>query len=453
MTTPPESQNFLRPSEGVLEDDILGIYQQLQDIAETVILPRDEAKLMNVLDDNNFNEIEGFYKEIEHKEQQIKILVEISKSLLAKTKDKIINKEQEMNYIDRNMEILENEINYGRERLVESNEMVTSLNDQKEQLESFLDDLDIGYEKTQENLFRSQEEFISLGEYKKKFQELNALLDQNNELLSFYKQTNEDLKKEYKCYKVELANNKLEIEGIRKKLTLLLENYEKSIGKQTVVNKQKLYLQDQISKIKEDIKSIQHINAILMKEIEKDQLKRIKGIPKIDLIGFSTPFKETPKNRRVFKNSNNCFKTEKSKDSQDKLSIDILLEMEEKDKNSQEQLQTSNLFKKDEKIEKKTQKIEELDENKNGEFSYEKFNSLKNSMEINVTIQKSEELAFEADESKYLKQKNLLNLKNNRNSKESSEKKMRGMHNLWLIGGLTVFVSLLVIIKSRAKMK
>ena len=469
MTTPTGSQNLLKPSETLLEDDILGIYQQLQEIAETIILPTDETKLtQNFEDNNNFNEIEGFYKEIEQKEKQIKILIEISSSLLTKTKEKILNKEQEIHYIEKNVENSENEISQGKERLAESTDMIKSLNDRKEQLESFLNDLEGDYEKTQENLFRSQEEFISLGEYKRKFKELNSLLAPNNELLSFYKQTNEDLKKEHKFYKGEYTNNKSEIDVIRKKLAILLENYEKTISKQTNLNKQKLYLQDQISKIKDDIKLIQQMNTILIKEIEKDQLKRIKGVPRINSLAFlsSNNVKETPKRgKTVFQKPSNETNNSKMKIFNERMSIDFLLENEEKEKTSQENLKTPLLInkKKDdfcEKIDEKAKKLEQAINNneKLEDSGYENFSNFKNSLEINIVSQKSEEFAVEADNSKYFKPDfNKISLSSSKSKKKKKNVKENensgGFFNFWVIGGLTMLISVVLVIKTQIKAK
>ena len=470
MTTLFGSQSFLRSADALLEDDLLGIYQQLQDIAETIMLPNAEAKLTQTIEDNNFNEIESFYKEIEQKEHQIKVLIDISTSLLTKTKEKINGKEQEMQYMEQNVDVLESEIAQGKERMAESNDSVTILNNQKEQLESCLNDLENGYEKTQENLFRSQEEFISLGEYKRKYQELNAMLDPNNELLGFYKQTNEDLKKEYKFYKGELMNNKGEIEGIRNKLTILLENYEKSISKQKNLNKQRVLLQDQISKIKEDIKTIQQMNTVLIKEIEKDQLKRIKGVPRISSSGFNHNIKATPVNKKTnfqnmtnsnSNNNNNYVKNEKMKDLNDKLSIDFLLENEEIEKNP-ENLKTPLLLKENkakiEKIEAKTQSFEANNEGKTSEFLSENFNNFKKSLEINVVSQKSEEFELEADNSKYFKADyNKISLRSSSKSKKKNQDDVSdnwgGLFNFWVIGGLTVLVSVIYLLKTQMKGK
>ena len=448
MTTPPTSQHLLRSNEALFEDDLLGIYQKLQDIAETVMLPNDENKIAQNIDDNNFGEIEGFYKEIDHKEKQIKVLVEISTSLLTKTKEKIINKEQEIKFIEQNVDILENDLGQGRERIAESNEVINSLNNQKNQLEAYLNDLENGYEKTQENLFRSQEEFISLGEYKRKFQELNSLLDQNNDLLCFYKQTNEDLRREYKYSKSELSSSKLEVESMRKKLTSLLEGYEKSICKQTNLNKQKLFLQDHISKIKEDIKNMQQQNSVLIKEIEQDQLKRIRGVTKINSVGFLQAAKDTPKATFLTNLNPN---PQKAENFDDKMSIDLLIENEEK---SQENLRTPQLVKKCENFEEKDKKLNEnlkTDENKTNDFNYENFTSFKNSLEINVISQKSEEFTKEADGSKFFKPGNKLNNPNKNN--QNNVDYWGGLMNFWMVGGITVLFSVILIIKAQAKTK
>ena len=448
MTTPSNSHFIVKSSEAFLEDDLQGIYQQLQDIAETVILPSDETKFTQNLDDNNFNEIEGFYKEIDQKEKQVKILVEISTSLLTKTKEKIINKEQEIKFIKQNVDILENDLSQGKERMNESNDIINSLNNQKDQLESYLNDLETGYEKTQDNLFRSQEEFISLGEYKRKFQELNSLLDQNNDLLSFYKQTNEDLRREYKFSKTELGNCKVEVEGMRKRLTLLLENYEKSIHKQTNLNKQKLVLQDQISKIKDEIKNIQQLNSVLIKEIERDQLKRIKGVTKISSVGFLQGLKETPKNIHTLKNQ--LISKTKNEIFDDKMSIDLLIETEEKEK-SQENIKTPQLLKKCENIEEKDKTLCENNKNdaKANDFTYENFTSFKNALEINVVSQKSEEFTLESEGPKYFK---TVKLNSSRNGREDFYP-LGGLMNFWMVGGLTVLFTVILVLKTQIKNK
>lgn len=462
MTTPPNSQTVIKISEVYMEDDILGIYQQLQDIAETIMISsNNDTKFTQACDEaNNFNEIEGFYKTIEQKEHQIRLLIEISNSLLAKTKEKILSKEQEIVYFEKNIDILENEISQGKERKFESTEMINSLNSQKEQLEEYLSDLELGYEKTQENLFRSQEEFISLGEYKRKYQELNALLDPNNELLSFYKQTNEDLKKEHKLYKNEMASNKAEIESIRKKLASLLENYEKSIGKQTTLNKQKLLLQEQIAKIKEDIRSLQQKNTVLIKEIEKDQMKRIKGIPKINSIGFINNLKETPQNKRCSEiplsnnikslNYSSQQKNERLSTFNDKLSIDFLLENEEKEK-SRNASPLKSSFKKETNEEKKQ---ENENNQKKEKFDFENFASFKNSLEINVLSQKSEEFGMAFEEAKYYKKPDLNKIsiqhKKNKNKKNEKDEEF-GFFNFWVIGGLAAFFSLFFALRIKDK--
>lgn len=95
---------------------------------------------------------------------------------------------------------------------------------------------------------------------------------------------------------------------------------------------------------------------------------------------------------------------QKTENFDDKMSIDLLIENEEK---SQENLKTPQLVKKCENFEEKDKKLNENlkkpYENKTNDFNYENFTNFKNSLEINVISQKSEEFTKEADGSKFFK--------------------------------------------------
>lgn len=100
-------------SQLLLEDDISLIYQQLQDIAESLINPSPSPSvsspppsssltplpLSSHPPDECLDQIESLCNEIERKERQIHRLVEIALSMVEKTKNKIEEKNFELDFL------------------------------------------------------------------------------------------------------------------------------------------------------------------------------------------------------------------------------------------------------------------------------------------------------------------------------------------------------------------
>ncbi len=114
-------------SQPLIEDDLSLIYQQLQDIAESLInLPASSSAPFSSLiptatgcqpenptpapNGEFIDEIESLYNDIEKKEKQIHILVEIALSLVDKTKNKIEEKSLELDFLSKNIQNFENEL-------------------------------------------------------------------------------------------------------------------------------------------------------------------------------------------------------------------------------------------------------------------------------------------------------------------------------------------------------
>ena len=98
-------------SQLLLEDDISLIYQQLQDIAESLINPSPSPSIsspppspsltphLSHPPDECLDQIGSLCHEIEGKERQIHRLVEIALSMVEKTKSKIEEKNFELDFL------------------------------------------------------------------------------------------------------------------------------------------------------------------------------------------------------------------------------------------------------------------------------------------------------------------------------------------------------------------